>query len=119
MLKRAHALAAATGFAPILRESKSRVLLLHEAAVCRVAPANTKNHEYESQKDRGCLSFQAVNSIVGVARLSGPPVNLPLQMRSNITKGEELGLLLHGDHHLFCELTDTRYSPSRHHSGTV
>lgn len=42
-----------------------------------------------------------------VARLSGPSVNSPLQMRSNITKGEELGLLLHGDHHLFCEIRQT------------
>ena len=45
---------------------------------CRVSPASTKNHEYESQKDRGaCLSRLSTLSL-GDARLSGLSVNLYL-----------------------------------------
>ena len=45
---------------------------------CRVSPASTKNHEYESQKDRGaCLSRLSTLSL-GDARLSGLSVILYL-----------------------------------------
>ena len=84
---------------------------------CRVSPASTKNHEYESQKDRGCLSFQAVNSIVG--RLPVFPgcqlfYTCPLPNALKHHKGEDLCLLLHVQHSFRLDY-DTRYSPSRHH----
>ena len=82
---------------------------------CRVAPASMEN----TNTDRGCPSFWAVNS--KRRDLSFQVVSYCILvlclMRSNTAK--RVGLLLHGDHLLFCELTDTRYSPSRHHSGTV
>ena len=80
---------------------------------CRVAPASTKNHEYESQKDRGaCLSRLSTLSLGGMPVFPGRQLiyTCPLPNALKHHKGEELCLPLHVQHSFRLDY-DTRYSP--------